>query len=125
MSEKIDVTKAIAERGANAFLEISLMHLAGQNRRKHMEALSKTTGEGDDEKVIWDVSLTVNGIELSLVQLIERWRKNWTQAVEEGVQSAIPDAKDAAIRHIREKVDELDDQLDEWVDEVVAGAKSG
>jgi hypothetical protein len=122
VSEQINMTELLKERytGPQAYLLTSLLGLVSAPGLP--EVLTEKNADG---KIIWDVKLTINGIEASFTELLSRWHEGMEHEIEEKVQEAIPEATRRAIQRLEAKTEELEDYLDTWGDTVAKGALDG
>jgi len=113
MSDRIEMQELLEHRDkgdVQDWLLSSLMNLATP------EIMSDSFQKREkDDKTHWDISLTINGIDISFIELHELWHGRWDHEVKKTVENMLPDAVKKAIERLREKMDEVEEQLQECV----------
>jgi hypothetical protein len=120
VSEQINMTELLKERytGPQAYLLTSLLGLVSVPSMPNV-----LTEKNADGKIIWDVKLTINGIEVSFIDLLARWDEGMDAEIQNKVEDAIPDAVTKAVQQLQERVNQIDEHLGDWVEELVREAE--
>jgi hypothetical protein len=120
VSDKINMTELLKERysGPQAYLLTSLLGLVSVPSLPNV-----LTEKNADGEIIWDVKLTISGIDVSFTELLSRWDEGMEHEIEERVAEAIPNSAKAAIERLRDQMDKMEDKLEDWADAVVENEK--